>query len=295
MKKSLLYKVSVALFLGLEISSVSFAGNTVPLNYNIIPENLNGSIIDTKAQNQINFSLFEKEDALYCNGIALDISNNSFSINTEGLAGKKEFAITNSLNEVSNYTYYFSDVNGFVQDYMLDELSELNLDIYVTTVRNVKVVYTNLEKDSIEDIKNIILSLPEKMLVNTKEIKLIPANHSSGAAGITNYNKITFYNISKYSKATIKNIVIHEIAHTWAYELIRVQAIDYSYTEYAKAVNSDKRFPSNYAKRNVEAGNYSEDFAESVSFYFINENSFENKYPARTEYIKGLINTYLAE
>ena len=64
---------------------------------------------------------------------------------------------------------------------------------------------------------------------------------------------------------------------------------DYSYSDYKLAVNKDTRFPSKYAKENVEAGNYNEDFAESISFYLINEKTFSNKYPARTEYIKEII------
>ena len=67
------------------------------------------------------------------------------------------------------------------------------------------------------------------------------------------------------------------------------KVIDYSYSDYKLAVNKDTRFPSKYAKENVEAGNYNEDFAESISFYLINEKTFSNKYPARTEYIKEII------
>lgn len=293
MKKVLIYLTTFTFILGIVISSIVFASNSIPLSYNIIPDIVNGYVIDSKNQNQITFTLFENESALYFSGEPLEIVDNSFSIDTTSLTGKQEFTITNSLDEVANYTYYFSDENGYVENYRLDELSNLDVNVYVETVNNVKIIYTELEKDTLNDLKELLLSLPEKMLSNTQEIKLLPCEHSSNAAGITRYNKITFYNLSKYSKSTFKNIVIHEIAHTWAFELMKEKAIDYSYTEYKNVVKLDKRFPSNYAKKNVEAGNYSEDFAESISFYIINKTSFSKKYPARAKYIENLINTYL--
>ncbi len=293
MKKVLLYSVTLASILALIVSSIVFAGNNVPLNYNIIPDTFNGYVIDSANQNQISFTLFENEDLLYYSGDVLNVVDNRFSIDTTGFVGKHDFEITNSSNEVSNYTYYFSDENGYVEDYKLDELGDLNVKVYVTTIKGVKVIYTDKEKDLIKDVEEIISSLPGKMLANTTEIKMLPVNHTSGAAGITKYDKITFYNLSKYSKTTIKNIVIHEVAHTWAYDLMRQKAIDYSYTDYKEAVKTDRRYPSNYARRNVEAGDYSEDFAESVSFYFINSNSFAKKYSSRARYIENLVNTYL--
>ena len=163
---------------------------------------------------------------------------------------------------------------------------------YVKTIKNIPVIYTSKDSKSISKVEEIINKLPEELLVNLEEIKLVPAKHESNAAGITKYNKISFYNISKYSGATLKNVVIHEIAHTWAYELIKDKEIDYSYTNYQKYVSKDTKFPSKYAKLNVASGNYSEDFAESVSFFLINKKSFTKKYPARAEYIENLLVKY---
>ena len=293
MKKVLLY-TTLTLISAIIVSSIVFAGNNVPLLYNVIPDTLNGYVIDSAVQNQISFTLFENEEALYYSGDALNVVDNHFSIDTSNLVGKHDFTITNSLNETATFTYYFSDENGYVAGYSMDDLDEMNLKTYVKTIKGVKVIYTEKETDVLKDIEEIILSLPDKMLANTHEIKLVPFEHSSNAAGITRYDKITFYNVSKYTKATLKNIVIHEIAHTWAYELMKDKAIDYSYTDYKEVVKMDKRYPSNYARRNVEAGDYSEDFAESISFYFINKDSFTRKYNSRAQYIGNLVDTYLS-
>lgn len=272
------------------LSSLTFAGNTIALNYNIIPDVKNGYVVDSAHTNQISFSLFETENDIYYNNKLVNIENDRFNISIEGLTGKQEFIISNDLGDSVNYTYYISDINGYLEGYKFDELKNKNLKTYIKTIKGVSIIYTEKEKKSVNEIEKIILSLPEKMLINLKEIRLVPAKHESGAAGITKYNKITFYNISKYSKNTIKNIVIHEITHTWAHELRKDKIIDYSYTDYRQAVTSDKKFPSKYAKANVQNGDYSEDFAESVSFYLINSKSFERKYPARADYIKNLIN-----
>lgn len=291
MRKTNFYLVTsiLVLLIMMSLSSKVFAGNTIPLNYNILPDVANGYVIDSSEHQEINFTLFENEDMLYYNNEPLVITNNSFSISTKGLTGKQTFTITNSLGEISTYTYYFSDENGFIEEYTLDEFNRTSIKVYIKTVKGITIIYTEKERKLIDSIEEIISLLPEFMLANTKEIKLIPAKHSSNAAGITKGSKITFYNISSYSKNTIKNIVIHEIAHTWSYELMKEKIIDYSFTDYQEFVNKDKRFPSKYSKSSVKANDYSEDFAESVSFYFINEKSFTKKYPSRAAYIKNIV------
>lgn len=271
------------------LSNVAIAGNTVALNYNVMPDVQNGNVIDSVHTDKISFSLFENEDAIYYNNEKVIVENNRFEISILGLTGKQDFTLTNSLGESTTFTYYISDEKGYVDGFKFEELGNKNVKTYIKTINNISVLYTNKEEKTIKNLEEIISSLPQKLLGNLKEIRLMPAKHKSGAAGITNYDKVTFYNLSTYSKTTIENIVIHEIAHTWAYDLMKDKIVDYSYTNYRKAVNADKKFPSEYAKVNVKAGNYSEDFAESVSFYFINEKTFAKKYPARTEYIENLI------
>lgn len=271
------------------ISNFTFAADKIALNYNIIPDIPNGYVVDSLHTNQITFSLFETESELYYNDTLLNVENNKFSIPLNNLSGETKFIIKNSNGETVEYKYFISDKDGYLKGYAFEEMKNSKNKIYIKTVKNVSIIYTEKEKNSVKEIEKIINSLPNKLLTNLKEIKLIPAKHESKAAGITKYNKITLYKLSSYSKTTIKNIVIHEIAHTWAYTLMQNKTLDFSYTDYQEVVNKDKKFPSNYAKENVANGDYSEDFAESISFYLINKMSFSKKYPARTEYIKKIL------
>lgn len=269
--------------------NITFASEKIALNYNIIPDIPNGYVVDSNHTKQINFSLFENENELYYNNQILKIENNIFSIPLDSLSGETNFVISNSSGETVSYTYYISDKDGYLKNYKFDEIQNSKNKIFIKTIKNIPIIYTTKEEKVVKEIEKILLSLPDNLLNNINEIRMIPAKHKSKAAGITKYNKIALYKLSSYSKSTIKNIVIHEIAHTWAYDLMTDKVLDYSYTDYQEAVKKDKKFPSKYAKEYVIEGNYSEDFAESVSFYFINTKSFSKKFPARTEYIKSIL------
>lgn len=284
--KKVLISIIFALTL---ISSITLASQNIALVYNVMPDFPNGQAIDSTHTNQIGFSLFESGEVLFYNGKQLEIKGNRFYVDTKDLSGENKFDFTNLHNEKVSYTYYFSNKDGYLENYKIDELKNKNYKTYIKTIKNINVIYTEKDSKSIAKIEKIISNLDENIIKNVSEIKLIPLNHSSGAAGITKNNKITLYNISSYSTQTIKNIVIHEIAHTWASSLMQKKIIDYSYSDYKLVVEKDAKFPSKYAKENVEIGNYNEDFAESVSFYLINEKSFTKKYPARANYIKQII------
>lgn len=285
MKKVL---VSIAIVL-LSFANSCFASQNIPLVYNIIPDISNNYVVDTTHTNQITFSLFESGETLYYNNSLLKIENNKFAIDTQDLTGKNTFEISNASGECVTYTYYFSDKKGYLKDYSMPELDNKKYKTYIKTIEDVSIIYTEKDSKTIKKLETIISKLPKTLLENLSEIKLLPLKHTSGATGVTKYDKITLYNISSYSTSTIKNVVIHEIAHTWAYKLMENKKIDYSYTDYKLAVDTDEKFPSNYAKENVKQGNYSEDFAESVSFFLINQKSFAKKYPARADYINKLL------
>ena len=138
--------------------------------------------------------------------------------------------------------------------------------------------------------------LPDKLLENLNTITMIPYENSSNIAGVTKENSITLYKFSQYSSTTQKNIIYHEIAHTWASYLMQKKIIDYSYTDYSAFAKADNNFVSNYAKEHIaQKESYSEDFAESVSFYFISQNSFKKKYPQRFIYINSLLKLKIEE
>lgn len=275
MKK--VFGILISLFL---YTSVSFADDRIALMYNIIPDDdsKKNSVIDTRVQKKLSFKLYKNQGTIYFNNEEVSIINDKFEINLEGLTGKQNLKFTNNENEEAIFTYYISDENGLVKDYMLE-----NKETYVKTIENAKILYTVKDAKKISYVEKIIKEMPEATRANLKEIKLLPVKHSSKAAGITDYNRVTLYNLSSYSDKEIQRIVTHEIAHTWAHELRKDKVIDYSYTDFGKAVTADGNFVTDYSK-----GVLSEDFADSVALYLANVDSFTKSFPARANYISNL-------
>ena len=277
MKKLVSLIVSMFLY-----TSVAFADDRLALAFNIIADDdsKKNSVIDTRAQKKLSFRLFANQnETIYMNGQEIVVIDNKFEVDIANLEGKQEIKFTNNLNEEANFTYYIGNEKGLVKDYKLE-----NSKTYVTTVDNVKVIYTAKDAKKIELVKNVIDNMPDATKANLTEITLLPNEHESGAAGITAYNKITLYNISSYTNNQIKNIVSHEIAHTWAFELMRTKTLDYFYTDFSEAAKDDGNFVTKYSQTAT-----SEDFAESVSFYLMDTADFEKNHPARAEYIEGLL------
>ena len=275
MKK--LFSILFSLFL---YTTVSFADDRVALMYNIIPDDdsKNNSIVDSRIQKKLGFKLFRAQGAVYCNSQEISIIDERFEIDLNGLTWKQELKFTNDQNEEAIFTYYVADENGLVKDYMLE-----NEQAYVKTVENAKVVYTTKDAKKIDYVAELIAKMPEVTKTNLKEITLLPTEHTSRAAGITDYNKVTLYNLSTYTDKEIQRIVTHEIAHTWAHELRKAKVIDYSYTNFGNAVKADGNVVTDYSKNSL-----SEDFADSVALYLANADSFTKNFPARANYIANL-------
>jgi uncharacterized protein YajQ (UPF0234 family) len=276
MKKVLSILISIFLYTG-----IAFADEKLALAYNIVPDDdsKKGSIIDSKTQKKLSFKLFKDQGPIYFNGKEVSVTNGKFELDINELYGKQEIKFTNNENEEAIFTYYISNANGLVKDYELE-----NKETYIKTIDNTKIIYTSKDAKKIDFVSDLITSMPDKTKTNLKEMVFLPTEHSSKAAGITVYNKVTFYNISKYSDKQIKNIIFHEVAHTWSYDLMGQKVLDYSFTDFSKAISEDNNFVSNYSK-----GKASEDFAESIAFYLINPDSFTKNYPARADYIENLL------
>ena len=285
--KTLIKKIIPTTILTLTIGTISFAGDTVPFFYNVLPEFDSNSIIDSK-NDVISFDLWEDEEKVFVNGEEVQILDNHFVIDTYGLSGKQEFVITNDKNEEVIYTYYISDEDGFVEDYEDEEIG--NKDVYVTTYESVKFIYTEKDARSVEKVFDLLDNMPTQMKENLKEIKMVPSKTRGNVAGVTKYDSITFYGLSSYRSETFENIVYHEVAHTWAYELIRTKVLDFNYSEYSDLAREDDNYVSNYSRKAiVRNDDYSEDFAESVAFYMIDSEDFEINHPARAEFISSII------
>ena len=285
--KTLIKKIIPTTILTLTIGTISLAGDTVPFFYNVLPEFDSNSIIDSK-NDVISFDLWEDEEKVFVNGEEVQILDNHFVIDTYGLSGKQEFVITNDKNEEVIYTYYISDEDGFVEDYEDEEIG--NKDVYVTTYESVKFIYTEKDARSVEKVFDLLDNMPTQMKENLKEIKMVPSKTRGNVAGVTKYDSITFYSLSSYRSETFENIVYHEVAHTWAYELIRTKVLDFNYSEYSDLAREDDNYVSNYSRKAiVRNDDYSEDFAESVAFYMIDSEDFEINHPARAEFISSII------
>lgn len=285
--KTLIKKIIPTTILTLTIGTISLAGDTVPFFYNVLPEFDSNSIIDSK-NDVISFDLWEDEEKVFVNGEEVQVLDNHFEIDTYGLSGKQEFVITNDKNEEVIYTYYISDEDGFVEDYEDEEIG--NKDVYVTTYESVKFIYTEKDARSVEKVFDLLDNMPTQMKENLKEIKMVPSKTRGNVAGVTKYDSITFYGLSSYRSETFENIVYHEVAHTWAYELIRTKVLDFNYSEYSDLAREDDNYVSNYSRKAiVRNDDYSEDFAESVAFYMIDSEDFEINHPARAEFISSII------
>lgn len=285
--KTLIKKIIPTTILTLTIGTISFAGDTVPFFYNVLPEFDSNSIIDSE-NDVIGFDLWEDENKVFVNREEVEILDNHFEIDINDMYGKQDFVITNDKDEEVIYTYYISDENGLVRDYNDDEIGKK--DVYVLTYEDVKIIYTEKDTKSVEKVIDLLNNMPSQMKSNLNEIKMVPSKTRGNVAGVTKYNSITFYGLSSYKGETFENIVYHEVAHTWAYELIRTKVLDFSYSEYSELVNEDDNYVSNYSRKAiVKNDDYSEDFAESIAFYMIDSEDFEINHPARAEFIATIV------
>ena len=292
--KKIYLLISILILLCLFLMQVVLASSSVPFEYNILPEDTNQSIIDTKKQKKLTFKLYDSVDTIYYNDKEVKIQNNSFQIDCSKFSGKTTVTFKNKDNQSTSFTYYFSDKKGKVDDYELVEGKSLST--YISTYKNVKIIYTTQEKTAAKRMISYLKKVPQNILQNVDIITMIPYENNSNIAGVTKENSITLYRFSQYSATTQKNIIYHEIAHTWATYLMQKKVIDYSYTDYSTFVKADNNFVSNYSKEYIEEkGKYNEDFADSLSFYFMNQGSFKKKYPQRFVYINSLLKLKIEE
>ena len=219
MKKVFAILISIFLYTG-----IAFADDRIALMYNIIPDDdsKKNSVIDSRVQKKLGFKLYKVQGSIYFNSEEITVIDGKFEIDITGLVGKQDLKFTNNENEEAIFTYYISDENGLVKDYMIE-----NNQAYIKTIDNAKLIYTAKDAKKIDYVSNLITKMPTKAKTNLKEITLLPINHPSKAAGITDYNKVKLYNLSTYTDKEIQRIVTHEIAHTWAHELRKDKVIDY--------------------------------------------------------------------
>ena len=259
----------------------------VPFAYNILPVLKENSVIDGNVTSTLGFHLFEESSDIYYLGELIPVTDQYFEIDISELSGKTILQFSNSMGETKEFPYYISNEEGKIENYEL--IKGYFFDVYVETYRNMKIIYTDREKAIIPNMKEYLAILPENYIQNVDTIKLIPFENTKNIAGVTKENFITLYKFSKYDPRTQKNVLFHEIGHTFANKMMTKQIIDYSYTNYTNAALLDQKSVSHYATKFTEENNrYSEDFAESMAFYFISS-TFDKQYPNRAKYIRELL------
>ena len=134
-------------------------------------------------------------------------------------------------------------------------------------------------------VNELLNELPSELKKGIEEIILYSYDNDN-IVGTTKDGVIKLYNFSKYSKSTQKYILYHEVAHTFGRYLMDKKILDYHYTDYQEYVKLDKNYVSKYSKEYIiNKNNYSEDFADSVVEYLLNNEKFISNHPNRSTYI----------
>ena len=248
-------------------------------------------IVDTNVQKKITFYVLDenKKDIFY-DGRLVSIKNGEFEINISELKGFKPIVFNDLTGDTLEFVFWFTDKKGRLENYPLVE-GQAAMLTYVKTLRNSLILYSAKERTAFNQLERYFEKLPKNFTSNLKIIKMIPFSNTKNIAGITKNEVTTLYNYNQYTITEKKNILYHEIAHTWANKLMDKKLIDYSYTNYQEIVKKDGNYVSSYSEKFANEHEYrvSEDFADGMAFYLIDENKFTKKYPNRAKYFKELL------
>lgn len=177
--------------------------------------------------------------------------------------------------------------NEAIIDSSIQQVENVELGTFFMLKNDTKFIYREKDKESLILVLNYWNDLPINVKQGVNEIYF--EDKRGDVAGVTNGASITLYEFSAYDTSTQRHILYHEIGHTFANELGRLNKLDFDM--YTEMVNKDKNYLSNYSKNKIkENNNYSEDFADAFSMYFRDCDSFKRKHKNRYEYLDNLIN-----
>lgn len=149
-----------------------------------------------------------------------------------------------------------------------------------------KFIYRETDKETLNLVLKYLEDLPLEVKQGIKEIYL--EDRKGEIAGVTKGTSITLYDFFAYDTLTQRHILYHEIGHTFANEMSRLNKLDFD--RYIEVVNKDKNYLLNYSKNKInENNNYSEDFADTFSMYFRDNDVLKRKYKNRYEFLDNLI------
>lgn len=177
--------------------------------------------------------------------------------------------------------------NEVIIESSIQQVENVELGTFFILKNDTKFIYREKDKESLNLVLNYWNDLPINVKQGVKEIQF--EDKKGDVAGITKGTSITLYDFSAYDISTQRHILYHEIGHTFANELERLNKLDFD--EYIVAAKIDKNYLSNYSKNKIrENNNYSEDFADAFSMYFRECDSFKRKHKNRYEYLDNLLN-----
>lgn len=169
----------------------------------------------------------------------------------------------------------------------IQQIENVELGTFFMLKNGTKFIYRENDKESLNLVLEYMDNLPIEVKLGVKEIYF--DDEKGDVAGVTKGSTITFYDFMAYDSLTQKHILYHEIGHTYANELNRLNKLDFD--EYIESVTKDNNYMSSYSKGKIkENNNYSEDFADAFSMYFRDNKQFRRKHRNRYEFLNNLIN-----
>ena len=177
--------------------------------------------------------------------------------------------------------------NEVIIESSIQQVENVELGTFFILKNDTKFIYREKDKESLNLVLDYWNDLPIKVKQGVKEIHF--EDKKGDVAGVTKGTSITLYDFSAYDTLTQRHILYHEIGHTFANEMSRLNKLDFD--KYIEVAKKDNNYLSNYSKKKIkENNNYSEDFADAFSMYFRECDSFKRKHKNRYEYLDNLIN-----
>ena len=176
--------------------------------------------------------------------------------------------------------------NEVILQSSIQQIENVELGTFFISKNGTKFVFREKDKKSLNIVLDYLDDLPVQVKQGVKEIHFEDKN--GNIAGVTKGNVITLYDYAAYNSSTQRDILYHEIGHTYANELNRVN--NFNFDQYIENVKNDGNYISDYSKSKIkENNNYSEDFADAFSMYFREKNILRRKHKNRHEYIESLV------
>ena len=177
--------------------------------------------------------------------------------------------------------------NEVIIESSIQQVENVELGTFFILKNDIKFIYREKDNESLNLVLEYLNNLPVKVKQGIKEIHF--EDKKGDVAGVTKGTSIILYDFSAYDTSTQRHILYHEIGHTFANELGRLNKLDFD--KYIEVAKKDKSYLSNYSKKKIkENNNYSEDFADAFSMYFRENDVLKRKHKNRYEYLNNLIN-----